>query len=265
MKLLGLLLIALIVADGRATATTVDEGIRRGAAVFVCEQLRAAGLSNSKVVERTYRFHIVRHDDEAMLGVYNDLYEFGSTRGIMNFTMARIYDGRWGVYEYGFTPDSNDSEFAEGIRSRFISTPTGSFTTSRRACSDYLAETSLLKKRIEDAAIRSVEHVMQFGHAVNKCRHEGTARPGVISLPARQAGGGCVTKPKPADVKERVCAFNEAYRNVHVIVEVKHKTHVYDVAIRQEPKDFSEQFIDYDDRVVQELEPPASEGVLEHC
>lgn len=266
MKLIVLFLTVLVAFGGRATATTVDAEIQREASVFVCEQLRWAGLSDRKVAERTYRFRIVRHDGQAMLGIYSDLYDFGSARGIMDFKMARIYDGRWGVYEYGFTPDFNDSEYAKSVRSRFIGKPTISVTTSRRACAGYLAETSALKSRMEAAAVRSVENFMQFGPALNKCRHMGTARPGEMSSPATQtAGSRCKPGPKLDSSNSRVCTFNEAYSQLYVAVGKKRIKQVYVVAMRIDANAFSEEFIDYDDRVVRPLEKLNGEGIMEHC
>lgn len=265
MKLVVLLLMVLVATGGRATATTVDAGIRRGASVFVCEQLRWAGVSDSKVAERTYRFRIVQHDGQAMLAVYSDLYDFGSTRGIMDFTMGRIYDGRWGVYEYGFTPDSNESE-SKRIRSRFIGKPTGSFTTSRQACASYLAETSPLKSRMEAAALASVDNFRQWPFRHGACTQKGMAQSDAAAPSATQAAGsGCEPTPKLDSSNSKVCAFNEAYSQLYVVVGKKPMKQVYVVAIRWSLKDFPEKFIHYDDRVVRPLEKLNGEGIMEHC
>ncbi len=265
MKLIVLFLTVLVAFGGRATATTVDAEIQREASVFVCEQLRWAGLSDRKVAERTYRFRIVRHDGQAMLGIYSDLYDFGSARGIMDFTMARIYDGRWGVYEYEFTPDINDSENARSIRTRFIGKPTIYVTMSRRACAGYLAETSELKSRMEAAALVSVEHFRQWSPP-GACMQKGAVRSDIAAPSATQtADDGCKSIPKPDGFKARVCAFNEAYSQLYVVAEKKRMRQVYVVAVRQYVKDFSERFIHYDDLVVRPLEKLNGEGIMEHC
>lgn len=223
-------LLVMIMSCNFANAMAVDTQIQRGAAVFVCEQLRWAGLADKKIATKTYRFNIIRDGDQARLAIDGDIYELKSIPGISDFKMTRLIDNRWGVFEYEFTPDINQD--ARNVRDIFVGKPIGYFMISRRSCSGYLSDKSALKSRIQVSAIVSVEKFLEKNLDHNRLR---------------------------------VCSFNEADPHLYVIVRERHKTRSYVVAIRSNIDPAGEKFIYSNDLVVQELEDLESAGVIKLC
>ena len=230
MKYKMVVLLILIMNCSFANAMTVDAQIRRGAAVFVCEQLRWAGLADKKIATKTYQFDIIRDGDQARLAIDGDIYELRSTPGISDFKMTRLIDNRWGVFEYEFTPDINQD--AKIIRDTFAGKPTGYFVTSRRSCSGYLRDKSALKSRIQTAAIISLEKFLEENLDRNRLR---------------------------------VCSFNEVDSHLYIIVRERHKTRSYVIAIRSDIDPAGEKFIYGNDLVVQQLEDLESADVIRRC
>ena len=213
-----------------ANAITVDAQIRRGAAVFVCEQLRWAGLADKKIATKTYRFNIIRDGDQARLAIDGDIYEFRSIPGVSDFKMARLIDNRWGVFEYEFIP--NIKQDARSVCDIFVGKPTGYFMTSRRSCSGYLNDKSALKSRIQASAIVPIEKFLKKSLHPNKLR---------------------------------VRSFNEVDPHLYVIVRERHETRSYVVAIRSDIDPAGEKFIYSNDLVVQELGDLESADVIKLC
>lgn len=223
-------LLILILNCSFANAMTVDAQIRRGAAVFACEQLRWAGLADKKIATKTYRFNIIRDGDQARLAINGNIYELRSIPGISDFKMTWLIDNRWGVFEYEFVPDINQD--ARSIRDTFVGKPTGYFMISHRSCLGYLSDKSTLKSRIQASAIVSVEKFLEKNLDRNRLR---------------------------------VCSFNEVDPHLYVIVRERHMTRSYVVAVRSIIDPAGEKFIYSNDFIVQELGDLESADVIKFC
>ena len=119
---------------------------------------------------------------------------------------------------------------------------------------------------METAALRSVDNFQQWPFRHGQCAQKGAARPDAATPSTPQAADSdCEPVPELNRSNARVCAFNEAYSQLYVVVGKGRTKQVYVVAIRWSLKDFPEKFIDYDDRVVRPLEKLNGDGVMEHC